>query len=94
VEVSADPEMSPRRTDYPTARLRLTLRDGRVLEETTTVVRGDAANPVPAEEVVTKFLTLVSPVLGDPRARQVVETIHEVDTLKDVRDLTALLVPA
>jgi 2-methylcitrate dehydratase PrpD len=94
VEVRADPEMSPRRTDYPTARVRLTLRDGRVLEETTTVVRGDAANPVPAEEVTGKFLTLSSRVLGDPRARQAVETIHEVDALKDVRDLTALLVPA
>lgn len=94
VEVSADPEMSPRRTDYPTARVRLSLRDGRVLEETTTVVSGDAANPVPAEEVTGKFLTLSSRVLGDPRARQAVETIQEVDALKDVRDLTALLVPA
>ncbi len=94
VEVSADPEMSPRRTDYPTARVRLTLRDGRVLEETTTVVRGDAANPVPAEEVIRKFLALSSRVLGDTRARQAVETIDEVETLKDIRDLTALLVPA
>lgn len=94
VEVSADPEMSPRRTDHPTARVRLTLRDGRALEETTNVVRGDAANPVPAEDVTGKFLTLSSRVLGDARARQAVETIHEVEALKDVRDLTALLVPA
>lgn len=94
VEVSADPEMSPRRTDHPTARVRLSLRDGRALEETTNVVRGDAANPVPAEDVTGKFLTLSSRVLGDARARQAVETMDEVDALKDVRDLTALLVPA
>jgi 2-methylcitrate dehydratase PrpD len=94
VEVSADPEMSPRRTDYPTGKVRLALRDGRVLEETTTVVRGDAANPVPADDVLAKFLALASPVLGEPRARRVAETVHEVDTLKDVRELTALLAPA
>ncbi len=94
VEVSADPEMSPRSSDYPTARVRLTLRDGRVLEETTTVVRGDALNPAPVEEVIRKFLTLSSRVLGDSRARDVVETIHEVEALKDVRQLTARLIPA
>ena len=93
VDVSADPEMSPRRADHPTARVRLTLRDGRVLEETTTVVRGDAASPVPAEEVLGKFLALASPVLGEPRARQVAEVVHEVDGLNDIRKLTALLVP-
>jgi 2-methylcitrate dehydratase PrpD len=94
VEVSADHEMSPRRADRPTARVRLVLRDGRILEETTAVVRGDAANPVPADEVVTKFLALASPVLGEPRARRVAEVTHDVDALKDIRDLTAWLVPA
>ena len=94
VEVSADIEMSPRRADRPTARVRLFLRDGRILEETTTVVRGDALDPVPAHEVVAKFLALSSPVLGEARARRVAEVAHEVDTLKDIRDLAAWLVPA
>ncbi len=94
VEVSADIGMSPRRADCPTARVRLFLRDGRILEETATVVRGDALNPVPADEVVAKFLALSSPVLGEPRARRVAEVAHELDTLKDIRDLAAWLVPA
>jgi 2-methylcitrate dehydratase PrpD len=94
VEVSADSEMSPRSADRPTARVRLFLRDGRILEETATVVRGDAANPVPVDEVVEKFLALSSPVLGEPRARRLAELSHELDALKDVRDLTAWLVPA
>jgi len=93
VEVSADPEMSPRDADHPTARVRITLRDGRTLEATTTVVRGDAANPVPAADVLAKFRGLSSPVLGDARARRVVEAVHEIDTRKDIRDLTASLVP-
>ena len=94
VEVRADPEMSPRHIDRPTARVRIMLRDGRTLEETATVVRGDAANPVPAADVVAKFLALSAPALGEPRARRVVEAVHEIDTLKDIRDLTASLVPA
>ena len=94
VEVSADPEMSPRRADRPTARVRLTFRDGRVLEETTTVVRGDAADPVPADDVVAKFVSLSSPVLGEPRARRIPDVVGGLDTLEDLRHLTALLVPA
>ncbi|HXJ82544.1 MAG TPA: MmgE/PrpD family protein [Candidatus Methylomirabilis sp.] len=94
VEVSADPEMSPRGVDRPTARLRLFLRDGRVLEEATIAVRGDAANPVPPGDVAEKFLALSSPVLGEPLARRVAEIAHELDTVKDVRDLTQWLVPA
>jgi 2-methylcitrate dehydratase PrpD len=91
VEVRADPEMSPRRADHPTAHVRIRLRDGRTLEETTTVVLGDADNPVPPEDVVTKFLALASPVLGPSRARQAVDAVRDVEALKDIRDQTALL---
>jgi 2-methylcitrate dehydratase PrpD len=94
VEVAADPEMSPRRADRPTARVRVLLRDGRALEETTTVVRGDADDPAPPEDVVAKFLALASPVLGSSRAGRAADAVSEVDALEDVRGLTALLAPA
>ena len=90
VEVTADPEMSPRRTDYPTACVRIALRDGRALEETVTIVRGDALNPAPAEEVVAKFLALASPVVGASRARRAVDTVDDVGALDNVRDLAGL----
>jgi 2-methylcitrate dehydratase PrpD len=93
VEVAADDEMALRRADYPTAHVRVELRDGRVLSQTTGVVRGDAANPVEAEEVVAKFLSLVSDRLGEPRAREIVEAVETVDRLENVRSLTALLSP-
>ena len=83
--------MSPRRSDYPTARVSILLRDGRTLEETTTVVRGDAENPVQSEDVVAKFLALASPVLGASRARRAADAVNEVDMLKSVQDLTSLL---
>lgn len=93
VEVAADPEMALKRADYPTAEVRITLTDGRVLTRTTGVVRGDAANPVAPDEIVAKFLALVGGPLGEVRAREIVEVIEGVDGLKDIRDLTALLAP-
>jgi hypothetical protein len=73
--------------------VRIGLRDGRTLSQTTGVVRGDAANPVSSGEVVGKFLSLASGVLGDGRAHEIIGAVDTVDTLKDVRDLTALLAP-
>jgi 2-methylcitrate dehydratase PrpD len=90
VTVTADPAMSPRSAAEPTARVRILLSQWRSLEETTAVVRGDALVPVPDEEVVAKFLALAAPVLGD-RAGQVVTAVLDIEAVKDVRDLTALL---
>ena len=94
VEVRVDPQMSPRRSDYPTAVVEIVLKDGRALSGSTSVVRGDFEDPVPAAEVVDKFLVLTIEILGSGRARDVVRLVEQVETLKDVRDLTALLFPA
>jgi len=94
VEVQVDPEMSPRRSDRPTARVEVVLTNGRTLSGSTTVVRGDFEDPVPAAEVVDKFLTLTAEILGADRARDVVRLVEQAETLKDVRDLTTLLTPA
>jgi 2-methylcitrate dehydratase PrpD len=91
VEVRVDPEMSPRRADYPTAVVEVVLRDGRRRSASTTVVRGDFEDPVPAAEIVDKFLALATEPLGAARAREVVRVVEETERLEDVRDLTALL---
>ena len=93
VEVRVDPEMSPRRSDYPTALVELALTDGRTLSGSTTVVRGDFERPVPAAEVVEKFMALTAGPLGADRSREVAALVERADTLKDVRDLTGLLAP-
>src|SRR5262245_16907575 len=93
VEIGTDPAMSPRRADIPTARVRIVLRDGRALERTTTVVRGDALSPVPRDEITGKFVVLTAPVLGEAHARKIVDAVDEISALDDVRSLTALLVP-
>ncbi|MBI4607972.1 MAG: MmgE/PrpD family protein, partial [Candidatus Rokubacteria bacterium] len=94
VRVGGDPAMSMRRADHPTASVSVTLNDGRVLSGSTTLVRGDAANPVAADELVAKFTALAADVLGPARATEVVEAVKRLDSLKDARELTALLAPA
>jgi 2-methylcitrate dehydratase PrpD len=91
VSVWSDPEMSPRRSDRPTARVRVVLRDGRILEGSTTSVRGDAEAPVSAETLDAKFIALASPVLGEDDARAVVELVGAVERLEEVSTLTARL---
>jgi len=85
--------MSPRRADHPTARVEVTLKDGRVLAGVTSVVRGDFEDPVPASEVMEKFVSLASPPLGDDHARELVKVVDRVETLTDLRELTTLLAP-
>src|SRR5712692_6024791 len=94
VTVRTDSAMSPRSVDHPTARVSIELRDGRTLHGTTTVVRGDAVAPVGGHEIVEKFVVLASPVLGERRCREVAAATQAADTLKNVRDLTAILTPA
>ena len=93
VEISTDSEMSPRRADAPTAHVRLVLRDGRRLERSTSVVRGDALSPVPREEITAKFVSLAGPIFGEPQARKIVDAVEDTDRLEDVGALTAMLVP-
>src|SRR3989442_11911432 len=69
VTVRTDASMSPRSLDQPTARVRIALRDGRMLEAGATPARGDAAAPLGDDEIVDKFLGPPSPLLGDRRAR-------------------------
>ena len=91
VEVVADGGMSFRRYDYPAARVAVSLSDGRTLEESVTVQRGDAQNPVDHEELLGKFRFIAGDVLGEARTKQVIDAVAKLDTLGNVRELTALL---
>ncbi|MBI4254307.1 MAG: MmgE/PrpD family protein [Candidatus Rokubacteria bacterium] len=93
VAVAGDPGMSMRARDGAQAAVRVTLRDGRTLERTTAVVRGDAANPSGREALVAKFLGLAAEVLGGERAGEVVTRVAGLESLEDVRELSALLHP-
>ncbi len=92
VEVHADERMDLRRYDYPTARVTVTLTDGRSLKQEVTAHRGDSRNPVTPEELRNKFLSLAGESLGVERAGRVIELGNNLENQADIRELTGLLV--
>ena len=69
----------------------LTLKDGRQLRHHTKAVRGTAHNPMTRAEVDEKCYSLLAPVLGKRRARELCDTAWNLDKLKNVRELRPLL---
>ena len=53
--------------------------------------KGDPENPLSKEDIEKKFNTMVTPVLGRDKAGQIISTIKQLDRLKDVTQLVAML---
>jgi 2-methylcitrate dehydratase PrpD len=92
VTVRGDETMAIR-GDGVTARVAITLRDGRTLAAETRVAHGDAAAPSDRQERLQKFSTLAGPVIGASGVADVIATVDRLETLKDIRELTALVTP-
>lgn len=91
VSLDADPEMSLRRYDYPSARVAVQMHDGRVRRAEVTSQRGDFSNPAGKGELRDKFDLLARDALGDAKVLQVVDAVSRLDHMSNVRELTALL---
>ena len=64
---------------------------GRTLSHRTYEVRGTPGNPMNADEVAAKALDLMTPVLGDGRAKELVVAIYGLDKFGPVAGLRRLL---
>ncbi len=73
VVIHVEPTWGPQQVRA--ARLRLTWRDGREMENTTTSVKGDAQSPWREADLVDKFLSYAQPSLGAPRAQALAQHI-------------------
>jgi 2-methylcitrate dehydratase PrpD len=74
-------------------RMTAELDDGRRLVAQVDYPKGSVQNPMSDDELRAKFDSLVVPVLGDSRAAQIAAAVSEVESLRDTRELTALLGP-
>src|SRR5256712_9679088 len=90
VEVVADPRIDARRPRRE-AIIELTLMDGSQLTEWVKDVRGTAENPMTREEVVAKARDLIVPVLGTATCTRLIETVLNLESLKDIGSLRPLL---
>jgi 2-methylcitrate dehydratase PrpD len=93
VEVAHDPtqETGTGRDRAESARVRLTLRSGAVVERFVPHVAGYPSHPMGRAEIEAKALGLLAPHLGEPRAGEVVRACRALDTTARAGDLVALL---
>ena len=73
------------------AMVEVVTHDGRRLRHHTKAVRGTAANPMPRAEVAAKSRDLLLPVIGARRTARLIDTIWNIERIKDARALRPLL---
>lgn len=90
VEVVHDPdqEAEPR---VESARLIVRLDDGSRIERFLHHVKGFPAHPFDRQDVEEKALELMSPHLGEARARQVCDTVWRLESVPNVREIVAMI---
>lgn len=71
--------------------LTVVLRDGTRLSEDVTNVLGTAGNPMSRAQIVAKCRELMTPVLGRAATTRLIERSLDLENLKSVRELRALL---
>lgn len=69
----------------------VTLEDGTQLSQRVDNVRGTPKNPMTRDEVVTKSRDLIAPILGPANAAKLIDTVFQLETVKDLRELRPLL---
>jgi len=81
----ADPSLG-----IPEARMRVRLRDGRVLDEAVRAARGTPGRPVTRPDVEEKFQRIASVVLPAEQLGRLLETLRRLPALPEVGPLAAL----
>ncbi|HVJ59923.1 MAG TPA: MmgE/PrpD family protein [Burkholderiaceae bacterium] len=79
--------------DEDAAHVTAWLRDGRKVEVHVEHAIGSMQNPLSDAQLEAKFESLVVPVLGEPRAKEITGACRTLAALADVRTLTALCRP-
>jgi len=69
----------------------VTFSDGKMETERVNAVRGTIDNPMTREEVVEKSRDLLTPVLGAAVCAKLIETVLNIESVKNIRDLRPLL---
>ncbi len=90
VNLIGDPQFKDQERQRP-GLVRLHLEDGRIVEKLVAAVRGTADNPMTRDEIEVKSLDLLQGVLGEKRARSLIQAIWDLEKMNSLRDLRTLL---
>ena len=74
-------------------RLKVTLKNGSVLEKEEKFQKGNIHNPLTTDELSDKFRGLASSVFSPERTEKVVSAVRRLDELENIVQLTSLLTP-
>src|SRR5262245_10816460 len=91
VKLVADPELTRQFPAVRAAIVELALGDGRHFEMLVDRLPGAPYNPLSAEEVESKFLSLTVPVLGPDNPQKIIEWTRNLETRDDASGLCRLL---
>lgn len=87
IRLSVDPALDARFPGQRAARLRLIATDGRQGEYLQPTRKGDPEQPLTDEELSGKFMELAVPVVGDVRARSLLDGLWALDARVNLLDL-------
>jgi 2-methylcitrate dehydratase PrpD len=79
------------RTKTTQAIVEIETRGGQRVRHHTKAVLGTAANPMNREQVAAKSRDLLDPIMGARRAQRLIDTVWDIERLRDVRKLRPLL---
>jgi 2-methylcitrate dehydratase PrpD len=91
VKVTARPELDRYFPEYWPGRVRLKLADGRSYVHEIIIPKGERGNPMSTREIEEKFCSLAGPVIGDPRARAVIDEVGALDRRDSLEPLISSL---
>jgi 2-methylcitrate dehydratase PrpD len=91
VTVSASTELDRHFPKYWAGRVTVSLADGQVRRGEIIAPKGDVENPLTPQDVEAKFLGLAGTVLGEEKARAVIDEVSLLDTRDSMAPLLAAL---
>jgi 2-methylcitrate dehydratase PrpD len=91
VVMCVDPALDSAAPPLTQARVTVRLRDGRVLTASANGARGYPEQPASDEELATKFTSCATQTLSALHAARALDALRDIESIADVRLLTALL---
>jgi 2-methylcitrate dehydratase PrpD len=91
VKVKGDTELDRHFPKYWPGRVTVTVSDGRSWTQEVMIPKGESGNPMSAQEIEEKFLSLAVLLLGDAKARSVIGEVESLDVRESAQPLISSL---